>query len=182
MGIYYHGSAVKGLSKLIPQKSKYSKLEFPYVYLTENIQKATLYIWNRPYYWMYYGFNDNIPFITETFKNGLFELYNLDGYIYEVDGTFETDGRIGILYTKISKEPINVKKQHYIKNVYKKLLEYEEEGTVIIKRYEELSEKDIETRDRLILGEIKIHDLKNNEDDPYSKFIMEKFLDIWNMN
>ena len=114
MGVYYHGSAVKGLTELIPKKSKYSKLEFPYVYLTENIQKATLYIWNRPYYWMYYGFNDGIPFITETFKNGLFELYNLDGYIYEVNGTFETDERIGILYTKISKEPINIEKQHYI--------------------------------------------------------------------
>ena len=60
-------------------------------------------------------------------------------------------------------------------------MEYEEEGTVIIKRYEELSEKDIETRNRLILGEIKKYDLKNKENDPYSKFIIEKFQDIWNM-
>jgi hypothetical protein len=182
MGVYYHGSIVKGLIKLMPKYSEYSKLNFPCVYLTENIQIATLYIWDKPYKWMSYGFKDGIPFYTETFENALYEFYNnINGCIYEVNGTFDTNELVGILYTTISKEPINIIKQYFVENVYEKLLKYEKEQKIIIKRYNELTEKDTKIRNKMILAEIKNNDLKNKMEDPLSKMIREKFPEIWNM-
>jgi hypothetical protein len=180
MDIYYHGTIKKGLKKLIPNRSVYSKLPFPCIYLTKNKVLATIYIWNRPYKWMNYGFKDEKPIITESFENALFEFYNgVDGYIYAVNGSFEENESVGIKYTKISKEPVDIIESYYIENVYIRLLEYEKAKDLIIRRYNELTERDIEIRARIVKEEIRQYNLKEDKENLLSQFIKEKFPEIW---
>ena len=109
--IAYHGSIVQGLSVLKPFANPVSNLDYAAVYLTLYKPLAAIYIWNKPYKWMNYGFaDDGLPIYTESFPNALKEFYkDVSGAIYTCDGDFEYDPNAKIKIAVVSKNDVAVK-------------------------------------------------------------------------
>jgi len=65
--IAYHGSVMQGISVLKPFANPISNLDYAAVYLTTYKPLASIYIWDKPYKWMNYGFSEEgVPIYTES--------------------------------------------------------------------------------------------------------------------
>ena len=178
--IAYHGSTVQGLSVLKPFANPTSNLDYAAVYLTSYKPLAAIYIWNKPYKWMNYGFaDDGVPIYTESFPNALREFYEgVSGAIYTCGGDFEYDPNAKIKIAVVSKNDVTVKETDTIQDCYSRILEYEKQGLLHINRYETLTEQKIESEHRMILNAIKHFNLLQGIH-PMAPFVKEKFPDIW---
>ena len=138
--IAYHGSIVQGLTILKPFANPVSHLDYAAVYLTTYKPLAAIYIWNKAYKWMNYGFaDDGLPIYTESFPNALKEFYGgVSGSIYTCDGDFEYDANTKIKIAVVSKNDVTVKEYDIVQDCYTRILEYEEQGLLYINRYETL--------------------------------------------
>ena len=176
----YHGTAVTGLSVLIPFANPLSNLDYPCVYLSVYRALASLYVWNRDFKWMTYGFNqEGIPVYNEYFKDCLSGLYGgVRGCIYECDAEFETDRDTAVRHSVISMVPVEIKGAEVVENAYERILAYEKSGELIINRYESRSEEQKLRDDSMILGEIKSKNMLNGLH-PLSRFVKEKFPELW---
>lgn len=180
MGTYYHGTTVKDLDLLRPFASPDSNLDYECVYLSANKAIAAIYIWNKPFKWMSFDVRDDgVPVITESFPNHLAEFYDgVSGCIYTCDGDFIVDYAVGIKYAAISKAPVLIRECDFVANAYDRLLQYEKENKLIIKRYEELTQDIHEGRTKTVLKTIRNLNLLE-EKHPMSQFVKQKFPDLW---
>lgn len=178
--IAYHGSVVQGLSVLQPFANPYSNLDYPCVYLTTYKPLAAIYIWNKPYKWMNYGFaDDGLPVYTESFPNALKEFYEgVSGSIYSCEGDFEYDADAKIRIAVVSKKDAIIKETDVVQNCYLRILEYEKQGLLHINRYETLTEEKRQSEHKMILSAIKRQSLLRGKH-PMAPFVKEKFPDIW---
>lgn len=179
---YFHGSCLPGLHTLKPHALEHG---MPLVYLTTNPVVAALYTVHpveRPYNWYPYGFSGSIPVYTEYYPQALKDVYGgKTGYIYrcrcEVELSLDNPTSIGCAL--VSRSPVEVKGYTALLDVYEALLEYERSGKLIVRRYETLSEKQKETGEKLVLGEIRTWKLREQPDCSYSRFLRERFPEIW---
>ncbi|MDD6770519.1 hypothetical protein [Inconstantimicrobium porci] len=173
---YYHGSPASGLKVLKPFLSNHKK---KYVYLTTNEVVALFYTVKTD--WYTYGFDKEtgLPVFTEYYKDELKDLYNNKvGYIYEVDSESISKNPTNISCAVVVEHDIQIYSETKINNLYDRFLQYEKEQRLIIKRYGELSQEEIKRINKIVVGEIK--DNLYNITSGYSKFLKEKFPDIWN--
>ena len=178
--IAYHGSIVQGLTTLKPFANPVSNLDYAAVYLTTYKPLAAIYIWNKAYKWMNYGFaEDGVPVYTESFPSALKEFYGgVAGSIYTCDGDFVYNPNVRIKIAVVSKNDVVVKDTDVVQNCYARILEYEEQGLLHINRYETLSEQKREAEHRMILSTIKQYKLLQGSH-PMAPFVKEKFPEIW---
>jgi hypothetical protein len=180
MQTYYHGTIVKDLQVLKPFASPDSNLGYECVYLSANKAMAAIYIWNKPFKWMSFDVRDDgVPVITESFPGHVMEFYNgVSGCIYMCQGDFILDYAVGIKHAAISRTPVFVQECDVVDNVYDRLLQYEKENTLIIRRFEGLTQEVHDGRSRTVLRTIKNLNLLE-EKHPMSQFIKKKFPDLW---
>lgn len=178
--IAYHGTTIQGLSILKPYANPYSNLDYACVYLTTYKPLAAIYVWNKHYKWMNYGFaEDGLPVYTESFPNALKEFYGgVSGYIYSCEGDFLYDVDAKIKVAVISKTDVIVQKTEIIQDCYLQILEYESQGLLHINRFETLSNEKRESEHKMIISEIKRNNLLNGKH-PMASFVQEKFPEIW---
>lgn len=177
---YYHGTAVGGITVLMPHASPASNYAKPCVYLSANKPVAALYIWNRPYKWFTFEFApDGTPVYRESFPGSLREFYGgQPGYIYTCEGDFSSDNPTGIQCAAISERPVEVTGCEAVDDACALLLQYEREGTLIIRRHGALTEAEHAANRNMVLGAIRRLNLLEGEH-PLSPFVREKFPALW---
>jgi len=178
---FYHGSATKGIKSLAPQANENNNLKEPCIYFTQSKALALVYIWDKPYKWMTFGFNEEgTPVYSESFKGGLEAFYKgVSGVVYEVEEELALSEAVGIQGVAVAYEPVKVSRAIEVKDAYEELLLAEAQGRIIIKRFEDLSEKGKASNRKMILSTIKHFDLLN-KNEPMGDFIKSTFSDIWN--
>lgn len=172
---YYHGSPVTGLKLLKPFLSNHKQ---KYVYLTTNEVVALFYTVKTD--WYTYGFDKEtgIPVFIEYYKNELKDLYdNRNGSIYKVDSSILSENPTNILCAFVVEHDVPVEKENHISNLYDKILEYEKEHKLIIKRYEDLTEQEVSKINNIVISEINDNIDKCNSS--YSEFLKDKFPKLW---
>lgn len=176
---YYHGTMVGDLTTLKPFASPFSNLKQACVYLSTNKQLAAVYIWNRPFKWMTFEIGeDGVPIYTESFPNSLKEFYDgVKGYIYTCEGDYTTNNATGIRCAAISQTSVPIIGCEVIENAYAQFLEYEKEGSIIINRFETLTQTQHDSNKRMVLSTIKRLNLLESTH-PMSSFVEEKFPDL----
>lgn len=189
MTMYYHGSKTTGIKIIKPNLSIHGK---EYTYLTTSKVVALIYTVNaiESFYednnitkpssfqpWYSYGFNKNlIPVIDEYYPNATYETYsNKSGYIYICKEPTEYTNETNIHCAITTPEEIVVIKEIYIPNVYEKLLEYEKEGLLKIRKYEETSKEYLDKIYSYITDDIKKYKLLEESSSNYSIFVRTKF-------
>ena len=176
----YHGSSIRGLTQLHPSLSEHGR---PYLYLSSDIVVAGFYtVWRveRPYSWFPYGFSDGVPIYTEYYKNALADVYRgRQGYIYHCSPAGTLENPTGIEQVLVSEQPVDVAGVLEIADMYRWLLEQEQAGALLIRRYEALTEREIVRAERLVADEIRAHRLKEAPQSRYARFLAEKFPQIW---
>lgn len=176
----YHGSSIRGLTQLCPFLSEHGR---PYLYLSSSIVVAGFYtVWRveRPYSWFPYGFSDGVPIYTEYYKNALADVYRgRQGYIYHCSPAGALENPTGIEQVLASEQPVDVVSVLEIADMYRWLLEQEQAGALLIRRYEALTEREIARAERLVADEIRVHRLKENPQNSYARFLAERFPKIW---
>ena len=176
---YYHGSSNSNITVLEPQISEHKE---EYVYLTTNKVVAAFYcvkILPKPYYYYSYGFRNNIPVYTDYYKDSLKEIYkNKKGYIYTCEEPEQMINPTNIYCAFTTHYPVNIKSVEEIDDMYEWFLRQEKLGNLIIERYDELSEEQLNNIENIITKEIQ-NELKNNTNSIYCQFLKDKFSDIW---
>ena len=179
--ILYHGSSVPNLKELEPYISEHKK---PYIYFSNNMAVAALYTVHkieRPYNWFPYGFNDNgVPIYTEYYPNALADVYRGQrGYIYQCRKTNDMSNPTNINCAYVCPKPVIVDKCITMDDVYMNLLKYEKEGMLIIRRFEDLPDGQRVNIKEQMQQEILNYDLLSMPECSYSRFIRERFPDVW---
>ena len=134
MDYVYHGSPVSGLTHLEPRRSTHGK---NWVYAT-NI-KAIAIIHSQK--WSDYIFNESINDsgqleLTERLPNAFEEIYKgKTSYLYYLSATNFMEGQTSFTPEVVSEQREEVIKCEVIEDTYKKLLEMERTGEVILYRY-----------------------------------------------
>ncbi len=179
--ILYHGSSIPNLKELKPCISEHKK---PYIYFSTNIVVAALYTVHkikRPYNWFTYGFNkDGIPIYTEYYPNALADVYGGHcGYIYQCRKTEDMGSLTNINDAYVCSDSIVVDECVKIDDVYINLLKYEKDDSLIIRRFEELSDEQRININKQMQQEISKYDLLSKPECDYSKFIRKHFPKVW---
>lgn len=175
---YYHGTTHKGLSALVPLNTKGTTLHKSTVYFTDIPVLAALYVWNKPFKWMTYTFStEEVPICTEWFPWQFAYFYRgVSGMIYSSDSVLIEPTHMQSIFT--ADKPTAVEPYRNITDAYETILEYEESGLLILRRYETLSEKDMnDICDKVKLSIQKEKLLSRN--DEKAAFVKEMFPDIW---
>ncbi len=178
--LYYHGTTRGGITTLQPHASPYSTYKQPYVYLSSNRTIATFYIWNRPYMWHTFGFReDGLPVYTESFPDSLRAFYaGVGGYVYACETDAALPNPTGIRCAAICEQPVPVIACESVEDAYERFLRYEEEGLLMVHRYDTLSEEQRASNPRMVMGAIGRLNLLAGEH-PLSGFVRETFSREW---
>jgi len=178
--VAYHGTVVEGLSVLKPFANPYSNLDCACVYMTSYKPLAALYIWNKHYRWMNYGFaDDGLPLYTESFPSALKEFYGgVSGCIYACEGNFEYNPDVKIKIAVVSQNEVPIREIDVVENCYDRIIEYENKGLIHIRRFGELTDAERDSERRMILSTIKRENLTSNDNHPMAAFVREKFSNI----
>ena len=182
--ILYHGSRTGEIDILEPRLADHDR---PYIYLTTIDVVAAFYLCNaveRPYYWFPYGFQKgrpDVPVYDEVYPNALQEVSDgVHGYIYNVN----VDEKQVIPFknipcARLGTEPIKVSECLEVENAYELLLEYEKQGKLIIGRYRNKSEKELNWYYHAILSYIQTKEMYKTPDCSYAMFVKRKFPFVW---
>ena len=175
--IAYHGTTKSGLAELLPFANARSNLDYACVYLSRMKELATLYIWDKPYMWLNFHFaKDGHVIYTESFPGALDEFYGgRAGSIYTCEGEFEYDKNARIQAAVISRAPVHVMGEEFVPDALERILEYERQGLLEIRRYEDLTEEELAKEKRMIEAAIK----RESKHPALMGFIREKFPAIW---
>lgn len=150
--IYYHGSSTDGIRVLRPFLSNHDR---PYVYLTHSEVLATLYAANpmtRPNGWFSYWWDkDGQLYYDEYFDGQLEEIYRgKAGYIYLCQGEYPALPKMP--WVHLSEADVPVTRCQLIPDLCERLLQYEAEGRLIIRRW----------RDRTPAGKVGVLNVVRN--------------------
>ncbi|MDD4493337.1 MAG: hypothetical protein PHV32_03150 [Eubacteriales bacterium] len=175
---YYHGTKVTGLFELVPINSPDTTLHKPTIYFTDSPVFAIFYIWNKPFKWMTYTFSDNgTPIYTEWFLNQLEYFYkSVSGVIYSTESSTIMPTHMQKVF--ISDTAVKVDEYRYIPDVYETILEFEKANQIIIKRYETLTEAELQQIEKQIISAIHKEKLLSR-DIPKTDFVKMMFPVAW---
>jgi len=182
--IYYHGSINPGLKELRPFSSEFSNLTYPVVYLTTNKQLALHYIWDIKRIGVKMPMlkiqPDGVLIFQEMFSGALECFYKgVSGYIYTCQGDFPMDSRVQVPFCATSDSPVPVNGFEYVEDVYNQIMQYQERGTFVYEKYENLPQWRIDIIRGTVLRFIQRNQLLNHRESSSSRFVMEKFPQYW---
>lgn len=159
---YYHCSPTGGLQLLMPGKPKHFD-KSPRVYLTTSLPMALMY-GVRNYEYTYGYTKDGQIYLEEYFPNALEVLYrgkSASLYICGPEAVESTE----IPNEAVSEEPVAILEEIQIPDVAQALLEQEKLGDLVIRRYEDLTEKEKAWILRAEADSIRKKDLLHNSGD-----------------
>ncbi|MEX0361530.1 MAG: hypothetical protein AB3N10_11165 [Allomuricauda sp.] len=177
--MYFHGSPVGGVEFLKPNETTFRKGDDAHVYLTSNKAHATLYAAKCHMY--PYGFDKEtgLPKFPEPFEDCLKEFYEgKSGYLYSVEESDEISPLEGIKYAFHTKKSVRVKSEEYIEDVYRKLLEYEKNGEIILIKFKDKPERMRERTHKQITQILEDEEIFSSTEE-YPMFLKKKFPDAW---
>ena len=177
--MYYHGSPVGDIEFLRPYETTFRKGDEAHVYLTSNKAHATLYAAKCHMY--HYGFDKDtgLPKYTEPYEGCLKEFYaGKSGYLYSIEESNSIAPLEGIKYAFHAKESVRVKSVEYIEDVYRKLLEYEEQGEIIIVQFKDISDRVREKNHKWITEVLDLDEVYSSTED-YPMFLKARFPEAW---
>lgn len=181
--ILYHGSNTANIKILRPNQADHDR---PYVYMTTIDVVALFYLCNavdRPYYWFPYGFErgSDVPIYHELYPNALREVSDgVRGYIYEVHA--EESQVIpfkNIPCARLATEPVEVFRCTEIENAYDALMEYEKAGKLIVSRFEDKSDRQLEWWYSCCVDYLQEKNMIKTPDCSYAVFIKRKLPQVW---
>ncbi|MEG0895461.1 MAG: hypothetical protein RSE93_07065 [Oscillospiraceae bacterium] len=122
--------------------------------------------------WASYGFVNGILKLDEYYPNALIDTYKgVSGYIYYVADNKLCEAQSDIPFAYTSKHSIKTENCEFIQDAYEEILKAENEGKIIIQRYEENSAEKLKW-----IKEIIIEDYVNAVDSlDYRYFLKAKF-------
>ena len=180
--LLYHGSSTGGIQTLQPFTADHGK---PYVYFTTSDVSAALHaarVIERPYYWVPYGYDakGRITY-TEVWKNAFGEMFSgKKGYVYccEADEKkllrFPTHQSV-----RLSTEPVPVSHCDTIDDLYDWFLRREQEGKLVIQRYDTLEPGQLSLWHGMVLEELIANFSGAKQDNVYTRFVQEKLPAVW---
>jgi len=174
---YYHCSPTGGLRTLVPGKPKHFDKN-PRVYLTTLLPMALMYgVRNFEYT---YGYTrEGQIYLEEYFPNALEILYRGKGASLYICGP-EAVETTEIPNEAVSKQPVPIVEEIHIPDVAQALLEQEKQGSLVIRRYEELSEKEKAWILRAEADSIRKKDLPQNPG-PEADYYRTHYPESWAM-
>ena len=182
--ILYHGSRTAGIKVLEPRMADHER---PYIYFSTIDVVAAFYMCSaveRPYYWFPYGFSKaapDVPIYNELYPNALYEVSKgVHGYIYKVSVSEEQVIPFkNIPCARLGLEPVKTDECIEIRDAYALFQEYADGGKLIIGRYEDKSEKELNWYYDMILDYIRSKQMYDSPNCSYALFVKEKFPFIW---
>ena len=180
--LLYHGSSTGGIQTLQPFTADHGK---PYVYFTTSDVSAALHaarVIERPYYWVPYGYDakGRITY-TEVWKNAFGEMFSgKKGYVYccEADEKkllrFPTHQSV-----RLSTEPVPVSHCDTSDDLYDWFLRREQEGKLVIQRYDTLEPGQLSLWHGMVLEELIANFSGAKQDNVYTRFVQEKLPAVW---
>ena len=132
--IAYHGTVKTGLAELTPFANPHNELSEPCVYLAANKALALLHIWDKPYRWVKFDYaKDGRIVYLESFPGALEKFYGgVSGSIYVCEGKFKSLARNIV----VSHAPVAVLEEDFVPDALERILEYERQGLIEIRRGE----------------------------------------------
>ena len=180
--ILYHGSSVGGIHTLQPFTADHGN---PYVYFTTNDVSAALYAARaveRPYYWAPIGYDtQGRVTYTEVWENAFVELFSgKTGYLYccEADekSLLRFPSRLGL---RLSVEPVAVARREEIPDLYAWFCQREQEGKLLIQRFETLAQDQLTLWHRVALETLTASFSAQSRENAFSRFVQEKMPAVW---
>ena len=165
--MFYHASPIKGIVQLEPRISNHGipliyfskKRENVLVYLSNAVEKycketgfAYEGTWQK---WGPYGFTkDGMLCLEEYYPNALVSTYKgVSGYIYSTETIVDSGFQVNIPDAATSSLPVPVTGVEFVPDAYEAILQAEKEGLIVIRRYEEMTDKKKEWNTRTIREE-----------------------------
>lgn len=153
--MFYHASPVKGIAQLEPRVSNHGipliyfsrKRENVLVYLSNAIEKycrETGFACDGPWHkWGPYGFTEEgIQHLDEYYPNALESTYKgVSGYIYSAEKIVDSGFQVQIPDAAASSLPVPVTGVEFVPDAYEAILQAEKDGLIVIRRYEEMTDK-----------------------------------------
>lgn len=180
----YHGSRTGGIEILEPRIADHGQ---PYIYFSTIEAVAALYLCNaveRPYYWFPYGFrrdHPDIPVYDELYPNALREVSeNVSGWIYYSDVPEDQVLPFrNIPCARLSVQPIRVDGAMEVPDAYALLRDYEARGKLIVSRFEEKSQRELDLYYNAIRNYMQEKRMHLTPDCSYARFVRQKFPFVW---
>lgn len=180
----YHGSRTGGIGVLEPRVADHGA---PYIYFSTLEAVAALYLCNaveRPYYWFPYGFqkgNPDVPVYDELYPDALREVSEgVSGWIYYAD---VPEDRVlpfkNIPCARLSVEPVRVDGMMEVPDAYALLRDYEARGRLVVSRYAQKSQRELEWYYRAIQHYMAQKRMDLMPDCSYARFVRQKFPFVW---
>lgn len=181
----YHASPIGGLTELRPHISNHGipllyfsqKRENTFVYLSNAVEKycrETGFAYNGPWKkWGPYGFTDDgRQRLEEYYPNALEETYRgVSGYIYTAEKVIRRGHPVPIPDTVTSRGAVEATGCEFIPDAWEAILQAEQEGLLVLRRYEEMTEREADWLRRTVREEFR-----QAEDHPeYQHFLRDKF-------
>lgn len=161
----YHVSNIRGLKVLEPRVSTHGK---PYVYAINNMVTALLFGASKDDFDFLMDENElGIPVVYECYPDAFEKIYSDKSCsVYGIDESGFMSGKTGWNPELVNENEVKVLYEINIDNLYEKLIEEENNGRLIINRFENLNEykKIISNHivDRLIRFEILDSPIKDD--------------------
>ncbi|MFI3327061.1 MAG: hypothetical protein R3Y35_12960 [Clostridia bacterium] len=178
--VYYHGSEIGGLEILKPFVSEHEKF---YVYFSANPVLALIYsvrLVSKPFSFYPYGFNNGVVEYIEYYPNAFHKVFSgKTGYLYECSNIENMENPTNINSVLTVQKEVAVDNVKQIINLEKQFLDYEKQGLFKIKKYEQITEKELNFINNYFLDLIDEHDLKSKPNLDMSRFIAENFPNVW---
>lgn len=180
----YHGSRTGGIEVLEPRVADHGA---PYIYFSTLEVVAALYLCNgveRPYYWFPYGFQKDrpdVPVYDELYPDALREVSEgVSGWIYYAD---VPEDRVlpfkNIPCARLSMEPVRVDGMMEVPDAYALLRDYEARGRLVVSRYAQKSQRELEWYYRAIQHYMTQKRMDLTPDCSYARFVRQKFPFVW---
>lgn len=180
--LLYHGSSVGGIHTLQPFTADHGK---PYVYFTTSGISAAFYAARaveKPYYWVPYGYDAHGTITyTEVWKNAFSDVFaGKKGYLYCCEANENALLRFPTHQSlRLSPDSVPVSRAEPIDNLQTWFLQREQEGRLVIQRYDTLTPEQLSLWYGLVFEELKDSVAGNPEENAYVRFVREKIPAVW---
>ena len=183
----YHGSKVADIRSLEPRSKLHGSPEEKVVYLSGSIPYALVYIWDseKTGYsgkWVTCALKSGVVHYEEMFPDQLKAFYEgVSGYLYFVEQTSEMErmpeSHEDMFY---SKKPVPVGEAVFVEDVYRELLRYEAEGSLVVHRFTEAAEEEQERRIQHMVTGIERDGLLDSDSEK-ARFVRKYFKQAWEL-
>lgn len=176
----YHGSPIGNIKELVPSLSEHGK---PYIYFAKNPVVALLYAVRpveKPFSWYPYGFDGDTVIYSEYYEGAFADIYkDKIGFLYECDNVPNTENPTNINCAYTCEKAVTVDRVSRIDDIYKHFMNHQSHGNFCIKEYKDIGPEEIAMVTENLKNLILNNNLIADKDSQISRFISEKFPQIW---